>query len=189
MKLLFRGFNASEKALLALLGVVLVGLVYYQFVHRTVVQGTEEALARQAALETELLRHQERLSQLRRMKEELETPGARSSYMPSYNSYQEEVTLLNSILQGAGQYSVSFSNPSREGEQVRRGFTLSFTAASYSDAKAMIQRLSDSEIRCLVNSVAFSGPMDGSGEAAVNLTGVFYETMSGGEPDVFLTGS
>ena len=101
--------------------------------------------------------------------------------MPSYNSIEAETTFLNDVLTAADEYSISFSNPSRNGEQVRRNVSLRFTAGSYDTAQSILENLAAGEFRCLLGDLRYSGSQDSAAAVSVNLT--FFETMAGGTMD------
>ena len=141
-------------------------------------------------LETQSSALQTRLAQLERMERELERieSGDHSSRMPSYNSSQEEIALLNSLWEDTERYSVSFAAVTREGDLVRRGFSLQFTTRSFARVREIVSRLSNSDYRCLLSGVryAVNNGAERDARVIVTLEGTFYETMTGGEPDIAL---
>ena len=200
MKLVSRDFRTGEKVLIAFLALVLLGLAYYWLVDKPVREGIEEAHAQRDAIQTDLTVAQAKLMQLQQMQDELDNLGSLdlSSRMGSYNNSKEELTELNRILSSASSYTVNFSNVTRSGDQIRRNFTLSFTASSYNAAKNIIRELRDCPLRCVLGNISYSG----GGQNAVTLYGervnnrdtrisistnaTFFETMYDGVPDAGL---
>ena len=191
MKVLSRDFTLKEKLLLLLLGLILVGLAYYQFVDRPVRTALESARAEADSLSTELKTVEAKLERMRRMRSELEdvTAGGSASEMGSYNNSKEEYTILNDILSDALQYSITFANVTRDGDQIRRDFTLQFTTDDYEDMERKIAELTESHYRCMIGDLRCTASRDSNvmeGNITVNGTATFYETMVGGTPDAGL---
>ena len=182
-------FSRTEKILIVLLSLLFVVLVYYQFLYKPVKREIEECSAKQEALSAELTQVQTRLAQLRRMQDELDRLGriGYTSRMPSYNNSVEEISFLNTILEPAQEYSITFSNVTRNGDQIRRNFSLVFQASSYELAEQILVDLTSGEDRCLLGDVRYStGQHDG---VSMSVAATFFETLSGGTPDAGLPNS
>lgn len=105
--------------------------------------------------------------------------------MGSYNNVKAELEELNQVLQEADTYDISFSDVTREGDLIRRTFSLTFSAADYTKAEELISKLCKGQWRCLVSGINFVS-QDGDfaqGGVNVGLAATFYETMTGGTPD------
>ncbi len=183
MEFLSREFTRTEKILIIFLSVLLMALMYYRFLYRPVKQEIEQCNAQRDAMRMELTQVQNRLSQLKRMREELDRLGriGYTSRMPSYNSSEIEISFLNDVLANADQFSISFSNVTRNNDQIRRNFSLRFTTSSYRDAEEILTELTTGENRCLLGDMRLSSSTDGA--ASVNVTATFFETLVGGTPD------
>ncbi len=185
-----REFNPAERVLLLLLGLLLVLLAYYRFVYRPVYDEIENAHTERVALQTELMAVQTRVAQLTRMREELDSIGTDADRMESYNNSKAELSLLNSSLDDVLQYSISFATVTRDGDQIRRNFTLQFTTDSFEGAQRVLKRLTASEYRCLLGDVQYTssrnGHDGGDERVTVSTTATFFETMVGGTPDAGL---
>lgn len=191
MKKLSREFTTKEKLLLLLLCLILVGLAYYQFVDQPVREALRNAQSEQDSLNMELKTVEAKLAVMRRMRDEMEdiTAGGSVSKMESYNNSKAEIALLNDILHDTPQYTITFANVTRDGDQIRRNFTLQFTVDSYEKVESIIQQLSGSPYRCLVGDLKISGARNASlrdGIVTVNTTATFFETMVGGTVDAGL---
>lgn len=183
MRVMSRNFTRAEKILLVLLAVLLIALIYYRFVYLTVNNSIASSQAEKKSIETDLAVAQQKVAQLEGMKSELdEVMGTeKASRMESYNNSKAETSFLSSILQSAKNYSISFSDVTRNGNQIRRSFTLQYMTNNYREAEAIMARLCQGEYRCLISDVDCS--LDTKGVTTIGLTATFYETMVGGTPD------
>lgn len=209
---LTRGFSGKEKFLLLIFFLIIIAAAYFYLVDQPVRNRIAAAQIKQEELQTELTIASAKAGKLKAMQEELEaaqTSGKMSStYMPSYNNVKFEITFLNDILQATKDYNVSFANVSRSGDQVRRNVSLSFTTATYEDARAIIAAICESENRVLITTTRMESKakdllllpevmytVDDNGtvtthnttnDITTTMTLVFYETMVEGEADTGL---
>jgi len=186
VKIMSRDFTRNEKILIVILALILLGLAYYQFVDKTVRGSIVNAQFEASMLETELAAAQARLAAAQQVKnsmDELEASGQKS-WMGSYNNSKAEVAFLNTILADTLQYSVTFSDVTRTGDQIRRSFTLEYRTASYASAHEIMARLCQSHDRCIVSDASCS--LENDGVVVVRQAATFYETMVGGIPDAGL---
>ena len=184
MKVLSRDFTNKEKALLLALVVLLVALVYYQFIYKPATNAIEKAEAEKANLEVELTTLQARLASLKKMKAELDDiqNAGNVKIMPSYNNSKQINSLLNDVLGSLG-YSITFSNVTRTGDQIRRKISMSFRAPDNASMEKVLSDLVNSDFRCLIEDLRVS---NGDTEVSVSTTITFYETLVGGEVDIAL---
>lgn len=198
MKILSRDFTLQERILILVLCLVLVGLAYYQFVDQPVRRDIAAAKSEKEALELELTTVNAKVAQLEKMKQELESLDASgtTSTMPSYNNSKAELALLNDILANKN-YNVTFANVTRNGDQIRRSFTLNFSVSNFNDAQKVLTELANSPYRCLLNDLRCSmspreryvnadGTYSYRRTISVSTTATFYETMVGGTVDAGL---
>lgn len=197
MHVMSRDFTTKEKIILLVLVLFLIGFGYYQFIDKPIRSSLEKAAAETASLQQELNEVNAKIANLERMKHELEdlTAENRSSYMASYNNSKAELKLLNDILSDATQYSIAFASVTRNGDQIRRDFSLQFTAPDYDSMRDIIKKLTGVEFRCLIGNMNCSitktryRDVTEYGALVVNVTATFYETMVGGTPDSGLPAS
>ena len=199
-KVLSRDFTPREKALMALLVLMLFGFGYYYFFDQPVRNEIARCEAQKANLEIELNQINVKLNVLETMQEELENIEASGdvSEMKSYNASKEEIRLLNDVLARANEYSISFADVTRSGDQIRRNFKLSFNAANYQVMSDILAALSNSPLRCRISDVSCARATlrilhyvevvdDGGYNVSATATG--YETMVGGTEDAGLPAS
>ena len=184
MKFLNRSFSTKELVIIILLVLILLGVAYYQFVDTPVRNQLTLAHSERDMLKTELDGVYAKIAEMERIRTELEDLSSRDtiSVMYSYNNSEAELKLLNDILGAASEYTVNFSNVSRTGDQIRRNFSLTFTAADFAAAKQIITRLADSELRCMVDNITCNYK-PGSSDVIITASATFYETMVGATPD------
>ena len=188
MKILSRDFTTREKILLLILVIILLALSYYRFVDVPVREGIEAAKAEQETSRIELAVVNKKIESLERMKTELDEIIARKevAYMPSYNNAKNVNRLLNDVLSGL-EYVVTYTNLTRDGNQIRRNVSIQFTSPDYTAMETVLRSLAESEYRCLVDDLRGTVTTQRNDEAiTVNLTSTFYETMVGGTADAGL---
>ena len=183
MKLMSRNFSTKEKVLLILLAVMLLGLIYYKLVYSRLHTAVVNAQSEASSVQSELEVAQMRLARIKKMEREMD--GYKSTgmiaKMGSYNNSKPETAFLNTVLSGVNDYSISFEEVTRDGDQIRRNFTLQYKTSSYAEAEKIMKDLTSGEYRCLISDVNCS--VDSGGVVTVSLIGTFYETMVGGTPD------
>ena len=184
MKILSRDFTAKEKALLLVLLIVILGLLYYQFVHVPVTDALNRAASEKEALEVELDGVNVRVAQLERMKNEIDSLDGPLKAMPSYNNGRNVVKLLNNVLGSMG-YNINLSKITKNGDQVRRIITLQFEAPDFETVASTFAQLTGSEYRCLISDVKYATNYNTVTITGirVNATVTFFETMVGGVAD------
>ena len=194
MKIMSRDFTKREKVLIAVLIIILAALCYYWFVDIPVRDGIAQAKSKKESLQLELNAVNQKIADLEQMESELEELGnsGLGGYMGSYNNSKEELAELNDVLSETDEYAITFAELTREGDLVRRGFSIQFTTNGYDNAKKIIIALENSKNRCRIGDLAcepdtnVEGDVDlknWKGKILVSATATFYETMVGGVED------
>ena len=188
MKLLSRDFTALEKLVLLILILVLMGLGYYRFIDQPVRQGIEEAEAQQEKLQADLNNVNGRIQDYLDRLDELNQAKELRQSMPSYNSSEEEIRILNGVLGAARNYSFNMDKVTLSGNQIRRSFTFSFASPDFGNVRDIFTGLSNSRVRCLIGDVECGGlTMTPEGETiSVRANGAFYETLMDAEHDAVI---
>lgn len=183
MKIMSRNFTRTEKILLVLFTIIIIGLLYYKFIYVAVNDSIFSSQSEAQSLETELATAKARAEQITKMEAELEDikhqPNV--SRMASYNNSKVETAFLNTVLAGIPDYSISFAEVTRNGDQIRRSFTLQFRCKNYKTAQRIMRDLNACEYRCLIGDVNCS--IADNGECTMAMSATFYETMVGGKAD------
>ena len=187
MRILTRDFTSLEKLVLLALILILMGLGYYQFVDQPIRQGIEEAHAERDKLQAELNALNIRISDYNYQAQELEAARELRQPMPSYNASEEELRILNDVLSVSKDYSFNVDKITLEDDQIRRNFTVSFTAPNFETAKGIFTRLSASRVRCLIGNIDCGGIDVKDGNVVnVKADGTFYETKVNAVSDAVL---
>ncbi|WP_026509074.1 hypothetical protein [Butyrivibrio sp. LC3010] len=188
MNILNRAFTKNEKILLVILLLVIIGAGYYLFVSTPIEQSIEAARKEQNSLNVELQATQDKIKSMEAMSDDINTnKKAELSYLPSYNAGKKELDFLHDTLNKTMDYSVRFTDITREGDLIRRMWEMTFTVRNYAEAERIIKKLEESENRCLIEDMVVT-PYKlktnlNDNEVTVKLTGAFYETMHDGVPD------
>lgn len=173
-----------ESVLLGILLLLIASIMYYQFVYKRAIEREMELEEQRETLLAQLETLDATLNDLKRMDRELQALDENTSLVASYNNAKEELARLNRALQMATTYTVSFANVTRQGDLIRRNFSLSFTADSFETVKYIISELNKCDLRCLIGDIQYSS--NRAGGANVSMTATFFETMVGGTPDAGL---
>lgn len=187
MKIMSRDFTMREKVMLLVLTLILIAAGYYVVIDQPIRTAINEAKSQQEELETEMMLLQTKAASLSRMQSELDSIEASGGLgkMGSYNNSKAELDELNQILQDANTYDISFSDVTRDGDLIRRAFSLTFSASDYDKAADLVKRLCTGEWRCIVSDLRFAADAEdlNVGSVSVGVTATFYETMQGGQAD------
>jgi hypothetical protein len=186
-----KGFTTREKIILTVLVLFLIGFCYYQFFDKPVRNSLARAESETSAIQSELTAVNLKISALQQMKDELDeiTASGKNSYMASYNNSKAELRLLNDILSETNQYSITFANVTRNGDQIRRDISLNFTAPNYDTMQRIINTITSSDYRCLIGNLSCNlgrivyADHTEYGDLTASVTATFFETMVGGEED------
>lgn len=173
-----RKLTVREWALLGVLAVLVVVSGYMMLFYMPVTAQRDSALSEAEACRIELEAVQLRLEEKQRMERELEEIFAQSEdplSLAPYDNLQPVMMELHTILDGAEDYSLSFGTVDTEEPIVRRSISLAYTAASYTEAREILQRLHDSAYRCMLDDVSILAGQGGDGLISVNSTIVFFE--------------
>ena len=189
MKIWSRDFTRREKVTLFGLLILLIAILYFQCVDRPVRTSINAARAEAQEIETEMSIVAAKVRQLTKMQNELDDVKGSGvlSRMESYNNSSAEISFLYDILAETQQYNIEFSDITRNGDQIRRNFSLKFRTRDYDAMRNVITRLCASEYRCLVDEIRCQRTInERESYVTANVTATFYETMVGGKPDAGL---
>lgn len=183
MNVMSREFTRSEKVLLVVLSALLIGLLYYRFVYLTTEDMVDDIKHKADTTQADLDTANARLQKLQSMQGEMEALDVddETSRMESYNNSKKETAFLNQVLRGVNDYSITFAEVTRDGDQIRRSFSLQFITKDYKEAVGVVDDLTHGEYRCLVDDINYS--LSDNKEIHIDLTATFFETMVGGTPD------
>lgn len=170
-----REFTKREKILLLVMCVLLVGILYFEFVYKPVKANIKKYDT--AKLETTLQTEQTKSMSIKKMESGMATNKAGNvGVVYAYNNVKRELKALNSIFSGTSSFNLEFADPVKDGDAVRRNVTITFTTGSYSSAKAIVKEIHNCKYRCLIRTISLT-----SADSTVNGTMqvTFFETLYG----------
>ena len=180
-------FNKREKGLMLLLVLILLLCGYWFGIAQPIQARIDAALTQEAAAQDQILVETVKAQQLQDMRKALEELKDEeiTSEIPDYDNLDSVMIQLDAILSLAKDYSLTFSPLEYQSDLVCRPVSMSFTAANYASAKAILQNLYHCMYRCSLDNISVTA--SGSGDApadvqkstvTVSLTATFYERAS-----------
>lgn len=174
-----RQLSAREIILLGILLVLLVVGGYWMLLYTPMKQELERLEAESVTYEEQIQVALAQAEDKRRMEQELAEIFAANPNpvgLAPYDNQKPVMFELNSILQSAEEYYLSFSTVDNGQEDgiVRRRIALSFTGSSYEKAREVLEELHSSAYRCMLDNLSVSLGEDG-GRTTVDVTLVFFE--------------
>ena len=181
--MLLHKFNRREKTmLLALTALLLIGL-YVVLVHYPIERQREQIAEERDMLSLEMSIAQARTDQYDQMKRELNEifalPSEELTVMPAYDNVQALMLDLNHIFAGT-RPELSFDPIEITDGVAARTIRFSFSASSYENARFIIEQLTGTGYRCLLDSLDVSAESKNvrSGGLVVSGTITFYELVT-----------
>lgn len=170
--------SLRERVLLVCLAIIAAVSAYVLLFQMPSARRAEELEARIAQGGEVVALLEAKLAEQRRMEGELATLADRDdapAVMPDYDNTQAVMLELHRILAGCREYALSFGTvQAQEDGVVRRQVTIPFTCADYASARAVLEDLHDSDLRCLMEDVSFSQAEDGTVKVTVTMTFLEY---------------
>lgn len=182
---LSRQFTRREQVLLVILALLFLFAVYFLAVHLPVKETIEHARTESENLSTEIMVLEAKAERMSQMQAELDAILSQPnvSEIPDYDNLQRVMDFLNTVLGSAEDYSLSFQGLKQtDGNTIlRREMQMSFTSASYSAAKDVLENLQNCPFRCQLGNLTVA-PSASSADAVltagpvqVSLTVTFFE--------------
>lgn len=174
--------SGREKIMLVFLVILLVGVVYYMGFYQPTT--TEIALIQQQTVDadSQIAAASSKVASIKSMQAELDEIFARPeneiTEIAPYDNAKAVMAQLNGILALSNQYSLSFQDPTVQSDgTVRRVISMSFSCSNYDTARTILESLSNSQWRCLVNNISISASTDFTQEeVSVSATITFFES-------------
>ena len=173
--MLMRSFTRREKIMLLVLVLIMLVGLYVLFVHNPVQKSLADLDQEKENLELQRDVAQAMAIKYTSMKNELEEifqlPKDQITVMPLYDNAEVLMIQLNHIL-GELEYNLNFSTVTFADKVATRAVQVTFDAPSYEEARDIIQRLTHTGNRSLMNTLA--------------ITPVSITTGSGGTGNIYL---
>lgn len=192
MKGITRNFSGKEKIIIALMLVILLIFAYSYFVDKPIKKDIEDQKQMQSDLQKEIDTASSKIMVLQQMQKELDelNAGDKPTLMPPYNASERERSFLANIVKVTGDYTISIADCTRNGDQIRRQFTVTFTTENYSQVVWFLTQITKCTYRCVINDARCTinrtkneSGIDEESSVSVTMTATFFETMVGGVPD------
>ena len=145
-----RPFTTREKAMLVILSLMIIGICYYKFLLEPINDQIEQYNQMAAGEQDIITQNMALIQKKKEMEQELEAIFAENpdpDPIPNYDNSGVLMVEIHSILDGTVDYTLSFSDTSllSGGYLLRRPLELEFSVTTYSQARAIINRLHDSK--------------------------------------------
>ena len=185
-----RQLTVREWLLLALLGVILLVSGYISLFYMPMTSERDRCIAEaeNCRMQTEAL--QVRVEDKKRMERELEEIFAADSDPRSiapYDNLKPVMHELNGTLATTREYSLNFGTVDASQPIVRRQISMNFTVDSYAAAKDVLQKLHDSDYRCMLDNVTINFGQRSGDEAWIDAW--WYRGGEGDEGGVSVNGT
>lgn len=167
-----RALSAREKVMIVVLAVLLIGCLYYLFFYQPLQNELAELENQKIEVMSQIEVSMAKVGQMDTMQAELDeifADGDDVSEIAAFDNSQAVMSQLDGILSSCTEYNLSFADPQIDEESgtVRRQVNMSFTCATYADAKNITLALAENHWRCLVTNVSISS--DSTAEEAKNI--------------------
>ena len=145
-----RPFTTREKVMLVILSLMIIGICYYKFLLEPINDQIEQYNQMAAGEQDIITQNMALIQKKKEMEQELEAIFAENpdpDPIPNYDNSGVLMVEIHSILEGTVDYTLSFSDTSllSGGYLLRRPLELEFSVTTYSQARAIINRLHDSK--------------------------------------------
>ena len=192
MKTFSRDFSKKEIVLIVILSVIILALAYYFAVDQPCRSAINTAQSEQETYQIEYNALLLKISNLRKMQSEIDALNSGElSKMESYNNVANEIQFMNDALADCESYTISLSDVTKDGDQIRRNISIRFQVESYNEACEIITKFENCSYRCLIGDVRISTVDSNNYNILSNAISVtfditFFETMVGGTADAGL---
>lgn len=186
--MLKRKFTLRETVLLLIMCVLFLVVFYYLMVASPVNEEVARCASEQVPVEDDISTELIKASRKKKMLKEMEeAPEAPKGELKPYNNLNNEMRELYQALEDAESYNISFSEARASGTIVRRNISIAFEAGSYERMKAILERMSDSQYRCIMKDLDISAGSRRNGakgvasadSISVSVVITYYETTVG----------
>lgn len=183
-------FSKREKIMLAILGVLLLAIGWFELVY---VNTTEQLNTIESELETTnttIQTEQTRLQKKQEMERSIaqrQAEGAKATPIPDYDNIRPLMAELDEVMSRTNGYSLSFDAlDTTSSEYVQRGVGMQFGCSSYEAAEEIIALIADGSYPCIIDSLnignaSATNVRSNGSNVSVSMHVVFYERPAGQE--------
>ena len=155
--------SSREVFMLIILVVLVVGSCWYMFFYTPLQNEILDIQAKSAQLDTDIATAATKAAKMKSMQEEVDAilarPADEITEIAPYDNATVVIAQLNGILSASEEYNLTFRDVAVNSDgTVRRVINMTFLCESYASARSIVDALSGSHWRCIVNSVNMSVP-------------------------------
>ena len=155
--------SSREVFMLIILVVLVVGSCWYMFFYTPLQNEILDIQAKSAQLDTDIATAAAKAAKMKSMQEEVDAilarPADEITEIAPYDNATVVIAQLNGILSASEEYNLTFRDVAVNSDgTVRRVINMTFLCESYASARSIVDALSGSHWRCIVNSVNMSVP-------------------------------
>ena len=177
--------SPREAGMLVILVVLLIGVVYYMGFYTPLQAEMSNIAAQSADCDDQMVVAEAKIAKMGQMQAELDEifarPESEITEIAPYDNKEVVLNQLYGILGRTTDYALTFTDPEvQEDGTVRRNISMKFSCESYAAAKEVIDDLTDSQWRCLVNNLAISCDEENMMQYGVDVTATitFFESTN-----------
>lgn len=146
-----------------LVGVLVLAIIYYFAIYKTTEDKIVSLNADISNIKNEIEYENAKLNKYTLMSTEIEEGKAGGSMVYDYDNTTAELSYLSSVVSRADDYNISFDDAiTNDGLYVRRGVTISFTAANYYAAKEILLDIANCPYRTIIKNIVIVPTSDAS---------------------------
>ena len=177
--------SPREVGMLVVLVVLLIGVVYYMGFYTPLQAEMSNIAAQSNDCDDQMIVAEAKITKMGQMQTELDEifarPAKEITEIAPYDNKEVVLNQLYGILGRTTDYALTFTDPQvQEDGTVRRNISMKFSCESYDAAKEVIEDLTDSQWRCLVNNLSISCDEEDMMQYGVDVTATitFFESTN-----------
>lgn len=176
-------FTLRETIFMLVAVVLALGIFYYQVILKGYTNAKKQYDTTNLQDEQTVLLA--KAAKLKTMEDYIEShEGESYGEVAVYNNLANEMDALAAVFNGkVGDVSIDYNDPYVINSIVRREASISFKTSSYSQAKELVQAISDLKYRCIITELSMSDDdtnnLESSNSISVTLQVTFFETTEG----------
>lgn len=155
--------SSRDAFLLIFLVVLIIGSCWYMFFYTPLQDEILSIQNQSAQMDTEIATAMTKVSKMKSMQEEVDAilaqPADQITEIAPYDNATVVIAQLNGILSASEEYTLTFRDVEiNDDGTVRRIINMNFRCTDYASARSIVDALSSSHWRCIVNSVSMGVP-------------------------------
>ncbi len=157
--------TSRDRFLLIFLAVLLIGVSYYMFFYKPLQAELANIETQCNETDDQITVAMGKASKMKAMQDELDEifsrPEDEITEIAPFDNAKVVMSQLNGILRNSEEYELNFRDPVVEKDgTVRRVVSMKFSCPDYNSAKAIIDALTASHWRCLINGISLEADED-----------------------------